>query len=824
MTMKKILSLILIATFTLASSAKKELWPDESVMDAFFSNTTKVDVKTLGKQYVITDYGVKNDSSLIQTAEIQAVIDRCASEGGGVVVIPEGTFLSGSLFFKHGTNLYVKGRIKGSDRIRDFRLLETRLEGQTLQYFAALINADGLDGFCIMGDGAILDWREVPSETGIPAPQSCIDGNGFNYWEEFWYRRIYNKACTNLEAMRPRLVYLSNCKNVTVQDVNLINSPFWTNHLYRCEHVRYLDNFIYAPTKGVVPSGDTKQHGAPSSDAIDLDVCHDILVHGCYMQVNDDAVVLKGGKGTWADKDPNNGPVYNVLVKNCRYGKTHGCMTLGSESLHDWNIVLSDININNVNRVLWLKMRPDTPQHYEKIRVENVTGRCSSFLVVRPWTQFFQPGDRPDMPVSQANDITFRNIDVDTDNFFDIGESDKYKLQDFNFENCKVRGEEVTPPLQLPRGGEKEASPRGGLEGDWSWSLPDGNYKVTITLGSKKKTAHTVVRAESRRLMIESCTTKKGEFKTFSFIVNKRSPVIVEGKRVSLKSRELGYLNWDDSLSLAFCGTSPAVVSVKIEPDTTATTIFLCGNSTVVDQEEEPWASWGQMIPRWFTDRVAISNHAESGLSLRSFMASHRLEKVLSMLKAGDYVLCEFGHNDQKEHGAGDGAWYSFQYQLKLFVDQVRAAGGIPIFVTPTQRRHFDDATHTKIQETHGDYPDAMRDVAKREGVPLIELHDMTRDFFETLGFEDSKKALVHYPANTFPEQEKALEDNTHFNPYGAYEVAKMVVMGMKQLKLPVVQYLREDWQDFDPRHPDDPDAFQWYPANKQNMTKPDGN
>ncbi|MBR4129432.1 MAG: rhamnogalacturonan acetylesterase [Bacteroidaceae bacterium] len=387
-----------------------------------------------------------------------------------------------------------------------------------------------------------------------------------------------------------------------------------------------------------------------------------------------------------------------------------------------------------------------------------------------------------------------------------------------------MRGEEVTPPLQLPRGGEKEVSPRGGLEGDWSWSLPDGNYKVTVTLGSRKKAAHTVVRAESRRLMIENCTTKKGEFKTFSFIVNKRSPVIAEGKRVSLKPRELGYLNWDDSLSLAFSGTAPAVESVSIEPDTTATTIFLCGNSTVVDQEEDPWASWGQMIPRWFTDKVAISNHAESGLSLRSFMASHRLEKVLSMLKAGDYVLCEFGHNDQKEHGAGDGAWYSFQYQLKLFVDQVRTAGSIPIFVTPTQRRHFDDATHTKIQETHGDYPDAMRDVAKREGVPLIELHDMTRDFFETLGFEGSKKALVHYPANTFPGQEKALEDNTHFNPYGAYEVAKMVVMGMKRLGLPIVQYLREDWQDFDPRHPDDPDTFQWYPANKQNMAKPDGN
>jgi polygalacturonase len=203
--------------------------------------------------------------------------------------------------------------------------------------------------------------------------------------------------------------------------------------------VRYLDNFIYAPTKGVIPPGDTKEHGAPSSDAIDLDVCHDILVHGCYMQVNDDAVVIKGGKGTWADKAPENGPVYNVLVNKCRYGKAHGCLTLGSESVHDWNIVLSNININNVNRVLWLKMRPDTPQHYEKVRIENVTGTCSSFLVVRPWTQFFQPGDRPDMPLSRCNDITIRNINVDSGDFFDVGKSDKYHLMNFTFENCKVR-------------------------------------------------------------------------------------------------------------------------------------------------------------------------------------------------------------------------------------------------------------------------------------------------------------------------------------------------------------------------------------------------
>ena len=358
----------------------------------------------------------------------------------------------------------------------------------------------------------------------------------------------------------------------------------------------------------------------------------------------------------------------------------------------------------------------------------------------------------------------------------------------------------------------------------FSVPVEDGNYKVTVTLGNKKKAAQTVVRAESRRLMVENCVTKKGKFETYSFIVNKRSQEIPGGGKVSLKPRELDYLNWDSLLTLEFNGAVPAVQRICIEPDTTATTIFLCGNSTVVDQELEPWASWGQMIPRWFTDKVAISNHAESGLTVRTFLDGHRLDKVLSMLKKGDYVVCEFGHNDQKEKRPGDGAWYHFAHGLKTFIDRVRAANGHIIFITPTQRRSFDEATHTKIQETHLDYPDAMRAVAKREGVPVIELHDMTRTFFEILGYEGSKKALVHYPANTFPGQDKPLADNTHFNPYGAYEVAKMVVMGMKQLQLPVIGELKTDWQDFDAAHPDDPDAFVWYQAQKQDVTKPDGN
>ena len=354
--------------------------------------------------------------------------------------------------------------------------------------------------------------------------------------------------------------------------------------------------------------------------------------------------------------------------------------------------------------------------------------------------------------------------------------------------------------------------------------VPDGNYKVTVVLGSKKKAGKTVVRAENRRLMVDEVATKKGQFKTVEFVVNKRTPEIEKGKRVKVKDREKNYNTWDNAINLEFTGAAPAVKEVKIERDTTATTIFLCGNSTVVDQPYEPWASWGQMIPRWFGPEVSISNNAESGLTAASFLGSYRLDKILTMMKKGDYVICEFGHNDQKEKMAGAGAWYNFSYNLKVFIDKVRAKGGNIIFVTPTQRRRFDDATHSKILETHGDYPDAMRAVAKREGVPVIELHDMTRTFFETLGYENSKKALVHYPANTFPGQDKPLADNTHFNPYGAYEIAKMVVMGMKQLNLPIVKYLRSDWKDFNPAQPDDYNKFVWYNSVQQDVTKPDGN
>ena len=413
--------ILLLAVLTLTASAKPkgkkavETWPDGTVMDAWFMEKGRVDVNALGRQYVLTDYGVLAGSTEVQTQQIQAVIDRCAQEGGGVVVVPTGTFKTGALFFKQGTHLHLSegAVLLGSDRIIDFPILTTRIEGETCKYFAALVNADGLDGFTITGKGT-------------------IDGNGLKYWQEFWIRRQWNPQCTNKDAQRPRLTYVSNSRNVTIQDVHLINSPFWTNHVYKSDHVRYLDCYIYAPTENVYAP--QPKRGAPSSDAIDIDVCTDVMVDGCFMHVNDDAVVLKGGKGTWADKDSTNGNCERILIQNCHYGRVHGCLTLGSESLHDRNVILRNCQTDNANRVLWLKMRPDTPQHYEYVLVENITGHCDRFLFIHPWTQFFKPGDRKDMPLSRCNNITLRNIKVDTKTMLDVKTSDKYELIDFTMD------------------------------------------------------------------------------------------------------------------------------------------------------------------------------------------------------------------------------------------------------------------------------------------------------------------------------------------------------------------------------------------------------
>lgn len=356
----------------------------------------------------------------------------------------------------------------------------------------------------------------------------------------------------------------------------------------------------------------------------------------------------------------------------------------------------------------------------------------------------------------------------------------------------------------------------------FSVNVPDGNYKVTVTLGSRNDAGSTTVRGESRRLFIENLDTKKGQLINESFTINKRNAIIKGQEKVKLKTRELNKLNWDDKLTFEFNGDAPRLHSLVIESVDNVPTIFLCGNSTVVDNDNEPWASWGQMIPRFFTDKVAFANYAESGLSANTFLSGRRLEKALTQMKKGDYVFVEFGHNDQKQKGAGKGAYYSFAYNLKIFIDEARLKGAIPVLVTPTQRRRW--GKNGKITDSHLDFPDAVRSIAERENIPLIDLHKMTTVMCEALGEEDSKKLYVHYPANTYPGQTTALKDNSHFSTYGAYEVAKCVIEGMKAAKLDAAKHLRADYTAFNPARPDNYKSFKWNLSPFTEIEKPDGN
>jgi lysophospholipase L1-like esterase len=295
------------------------------------------------------------------------------------------------------------------------------------------------------------------------------------------------------------------------------------------------------------------------------------------------------------------------------------------------------------------------------------------------------------------------------------------------------------------------------------------------------------------------------------------------GSKVQIKDRERAFLHWDNKLTLEFNGMAPKVSTIEITPaGSDVINVFLAGNSTVVDQDKEPYAAWGQMIPAFFEPgKIAIANYAESGESLSSFIAARRFEKVLRLMKPGDYAFVEFGHNDQKQKGEGIGAFTSYKRDLKFFISEVKKKGGIPVLVTSMHRRNFDSTG--KINQTLGYYPEAVRQTAKEEGTALIDLNAQSKILYETWGPVESKKGFVIYPANNFAGQKTALEDNTHFNPYGAYEIARIIVSGIQQNNLALAKLIKKEISPFNPANPDPVDRLYWPLSPSIASVKPDG-
>ncbi|MDW8852796.1 rhamnogalacturonan acetylesterase [Flavobacterium sp. MMLR14_040] len=355
----------------------------------------------------------------------------------------------------------------------------------------------------------------------------------------------------------------------------------------------------------------------------------------------------------------------------------------------------------------------------------------------------------------------------------------------------------------------------------FSVKLPEGNYQVEIVMGNSQKESNVTIKAESRRLMLNQFEIKKGKSVTKIFNVNIRTPKIDDNQNITLKDREKDIFDWDDKLTLEFLG-EVSIQSIKITLKDNLTVVYLAGDSTVTDQDVEPWASWGQFITNYFDKTIVVSNYAYSGSSLSSFKNSNRLKKILLEIKKGDYLFVEFGHNDEKIKGTGNGAWESYSDLLTEFVQSAKEKGAIPVLVTPTQRRFFNE--NRTLKETHGDFPAAMRAVAQKNNIALIDITKFTTDLYETWGDEASRKAFVQYPANTFPGQEKALDDNTHFNSFGANEIALCIIKRIREIDIPLKKYIKKEIPNYNPKKPNYISSWTLPMSNRFEIAKPDGN
>jgi lysophospholipase L1-like esterase len=343
----------------------------------------------------------------------------------------------------------------------------------------------------------------------------------------------------------------------------------------------------------------------------------------------------------------------------------------------------------------------------------------------------------------------------------------------------------------------------------FSVAAPEGNYLVTVTFGGPEA-SDTTVKAESRRLMLQSVRAPAGKTETRSFTINVRRPELPGGARVRLKAREGPYLHWDDKLTLEFSGPRPVVRSIEVAPAPAETiTVYLAGDSTVTDQANEPYNSWGQMLPRFFKSTVAVANHAESGESFKSFDGARRIDKILSTIRPGDYLFVQFGHNDQKDKAPGAGAFTTYAEALRRYVALARERKAIPVLITPVSRRSF--GPEGKIVNNLGDFPDSVRRVSREENVALIDLNAMSHPFYEAMGPDKSRLAF-------------APGDNTHHNNYGSYELARCVVEGIRKARLDLAKHLADDAGSFDPAHPDPMDQFDVPASPAAPSVKPEGN
>ncbi len=311
-------------------------------------------------------------------------------------------------------------------------------------------------------------------------------------------------------------------------------------------------------------------------------------------------------------------------------------------------------------------------------------------------------------------------------------------------------------------------------------NVPDGNYNVTLLLGNPTKATDVSVKAEAHRGMATNIHTNPRQSLPVTFTVNVHT------------NKLLIPIDTDGRLTIEIVGQNPSLMKYDVKPNETAATLYIAGDSTACDWDQPPWSSWGSMLPLMFKPgTVAVADRASSGRSSKSFIDEKRLEDILTTLKAGDYLFIQFAHNDQKpaEKLHTDAAT-TYKTTLQVYINEAKKRGATPVLVTAMPRRNF---VNGKLENNLGDYPQAARELAAADHIALIDLNQLAGKFYESLGEEGSKAAFLQYPANTFTSHPGALADNTHFNSYGGYELAKLIAQGIKTANLPLARDLLDE-------------------------------
>ena len=317
----------------------------------------------------------------------------------------------------------------------------------------------------------------------------------------------------------------------------------------------------------------------------------------------------------------------------------------------------------------------------------------------------------------------------------------------------------------------------------FSVALPQGNYEVTFILGDGENESETTVWAENRKLMLDRITLAGGVFSRQTVSLRRMETRSMDGSvTMSIKDREKDYRTWDKKLTFVISGKAPAVAGIEIKRNDNVTTLWLCGNSTVVDQMTAPWAGWGQMAPGFFKSSLAIANYAESGLTASGFYSMKRLAKILSEVKKGDFVTVQFAHNDQKNQNDVN----NYEATLTKYANEIKAKGATPLFVTSTARQNETDP-----KTAVGGLPERMRALGKKLGVTVLDLNQHSITLGKALG--GNKEKMYMYTAS----------DKTHFCEYGAYELARANIEEIKAKVPELAKHLRDDHEAFDSSKPD---------------------